>query len=631
MPKPSDYTPARRYVMQGVMMLILGASVALAAAVASSARRANRVELSPESVTRRDVTVRLPQGWEVRKDSKDPAVVVEAVEVATSEDDDPDAARTVAVRLERLPAPASTLQYLVNNYELPEADADGEGRGDGMLVDWLTPIPIAGRDGMMMTAERGSRPRRRGRRSTLRKEVIATVVLPSLRAVVVHLEGAGKADANDHAVVKQIAAAITVGNEPELGKPGEVVTLVDGIRFAAPRAFAPVPEPDTSRTDRRLWPAVTAGKTPGEIENRWQSIEVVGCLCPDFDAGDPKQAERARSTLATLLLVRDPRLRDATVTSVGNKVWRAEPPQAAEGGDVLRARAYLMTDPSGRALLAVIYGGLGRTDFDATWKDLAASVRFLPAADVATLEDVGTTEAARLRRSGYETLLADRDVQWWLWTRDDAYIGWSSTDFTARQLVGKKESRVRLDHGQRVSRVVHDFSYSDAGPRYESTVLREQSSPGERLQSTQQTTVIDGRLSTSYKQATGATTQLSAGDPPPPQFVPGALLPLVLGQLAREPMLLMTDSFPSREGIGPPQLLTLIIRPGDNTTRTAEGEATPMRCVTVQVNGVGALSRWYFRQSGELEIIEWPGGIRESVSDEKSVKNYFPKGDPLAP
>ena len=45
----------------------------------------------------------------------------------------------------------------------------------------------------------------------------------------------------------------------------------------------------------------------------------------------------------------------------------------------------------------------------------------------------------------------------------------------------------------------------------------------------------------------------------------------------------------------------------------------------------GAVSRWYFRQSGELETIEWPGGIRESVSDEKSVKNYFPKGDPLAP
>jgi hypothetical protein len=653
-PKPADDTPTRRYIMQAVMTLIFAATIALAAAVSSRQRRANRVELSADAVTARDVTVRLPQGWRAQPaDAKDPGLVVKAIEEFDADDDDADAdaARTVTVRVEHLPAPRSPLNHLLANVEAPLRGP----RGGRTIEEWLTPIPMAGYSGVMATSERGSRRRRGG---TVRKDVVAAVVLPSLRAVTVHLEGVGEADAHDRAVVKGIAGAITLAGEPALGKRGEVVTLPDGIRFTAPRRFAKVDDTDSTRTDRRLWLASTAAAdTVDELEGNWLTIETVGCLCPDFDASDPKQVDRAKATLATLLLVRDGSWHGANVTSIGNKTWRADAANADEG--IATARAFLMTHPSGRALLAIVRRGVGDADFDAPWRDLAATVQFLPAGDVASLEDLGASEAARLRRTGFDKLLPDRDLSWWLWTERDAYIGWSNLDFRppakpgasapGPDLIGKHQHHLRLPGAgdDRIAHLTHDFTYRDAAANYTSTITREQIHGDQRAKFTQQTALANNRLSMSFQPPdAAAATQIWNDDPAPPQFVPGALLPLVLGQLARDPMVLVTDTFPGRDGIGPAQPLTLIIRPGDppasatraavttsttSTTAAAAAAAAALRCVTVQVNGTGSVSRWYFRHTGELERVDWGAGLQQLASDESAVRNTFPKGDALAP
>ena len=631
MPKPSDYTPKRRLIMQVVMTLILVATVALAAAVGAAVRRAARVELSGESVTANDVTVRLPAGWRTRRVPNHPGVVVQAIEDGGDGNarggDRDDARRTVTVRVERLQAPVSPLQYLFAQFDF----ATDAARHNRDVDDPLATLPMAGQTGVTMTMLQGT-----GRRggAIARKDIVAAVVLPSQRGVAVHLEGPGDATANDRAVVREIAAAIRVANEPQLGAAGDVVTLVDGIRFTAPPGLAPVPQTDANRTDRRLWPTAPTPAKVADGERHWLAVETVGCLCPDFDPADPIQLERAKQTLATLLIARDTAWRGATVTSIGNKVWRAEPARSPEGGGAaLPARAFLRTDPSGRALLAVVRRGYGQEDFDPTWNQLAASVEFLEAADVANLEDVGAAEAARLRDTGYEKLLADRDVAWWLWTNGNTHIGWSNVDFPgSRGLVGRKESRLRVPAGDRVSRLTHDFSYRDLDPQYKATVARLMTGAARDQQWVQTTTLEGGKLAMSFKEGSGSTpVAVWQPAPPPANFVPGALLPLVLGELSRDPMLLSTDSFPGREGIGPPQPLQVIVRPGENTTRTAEGESSPMRCVTAQVNGTGAVSRWYFRKTGELESVDWSGGVQQVSSDQKVVQNNFPKDDVLAP
>ena len=615
--------------MQLVMVVILGGAIALAAAVGSRTRSKNRVELSAEPVTAKHVTVRLPQGWRTQPagagaaaGATDPGLVVEAVENVSSDGDplDSDAARTITVRIERLPTPLSPVEFLLTNFEMPLAGP----RQRRTPAEWLVMIPMAGHDdgGVMMTAERGSR--RRG--STLHKEVVAVAVLPSLRAVSVHLQGMGEADAQDQAIVRQVAAAISISNEPEPGKPGDSVTLADGIRFTAPRRLAPVPQTDPNRTDRLLWPAIhfPPDARPEHIEHQWLAVETVGCLCPDFDASDPKQVDRAKATMTTLLLVRDFLWRGANVRSIGPRTWRADPAKAEPGANDIPMRAFLRTDPSGRALLVVIRGGLAQSDFDSPWNEIAPTIQFQPAADIASLEDIGTSEAARLRKAGYEKLLADRDVEWWLWTSNDALIGWSSIEFdaAAKGIAGKKQSHLRTPDGDRVSHVTHDFSWHDVGPRYTSTITRELTGAADAVKSVQKTTIDGGKLSRSFDF--GGATTIWNPQPPPPQFVAGALLPLVLAQLGRDPMILQTDAFPGREGFGPPQPLTLIIRPGESGSSSS-------RCVTVQVNGAGSISRWYFRKTGELESVEWPGGIKQIASDQAVVKNNFPKESGMAP
>jgi hypothetical protein len=50
-------------MMQVVMVLLLGGTIALAAVVSRSARRANQVKLSTEPVSDRGISVFPPDGW----------------------------------------------------------------------------------------------------------------------------------------------------------------------------------------------------------------------------------------------------------------------------------------------------------------------------------------------------------------------------------------------------------------------------------------------------------------------------------------------------------------------------------------------------------------------------------------
>src|SRR5437763_931871 len=123
---------------------------------------------------------------------------------------------------------------------------------------------------------------------------------------------------------------------------------------------------DANRSDRRLWRLIPekAAKRGDQLEKSFVSIEVVGCLFPSNAQNDAKRADRARSALVTMLLLRDQQRRDAKVVEE-NGAWRADLPQVGEEQQ-FPSRAYLMPDPaSGRALLTVFTGGLaGGSSFD---------------------------------------------------------------------------------------------------------------------------------------------------------------------------------------------------------------------------------------------------------------------------
>jgi hypothetical protein len=383
---------------------------------------------------------------------------------------------------------------------------------------------------------------------------------------------------------------------------------------------------------RRL--QTTSGSSGEKFNENWTTAEVVGCLFPRLDPADPKRQERAASALRTMLLTREAGWRDAVVSDVDG-VWRAKRAIAVASGDQsFAATAYLLPDASGRALLAIFHGGWSNgAEFDELWKQLKSQTKFLPSSDIAQLEDAGTAEAGRLRREDPAKLIPDRDEQWWLWTdqSDRPHVGWSSLRWQAGKLAADVNLRMRGTAGE-IQRITGQWELRGElrDPRSYVIDVTGTQSQGERSITVQQkTTLQHNTLTISFRSAKSLVKEWRTA--PPPQYIPGALLTVILGQLQPGPMLLKTESFIDCQLVASPEPLTVTIRPGPTTTRKAEGDEHPMRCVTAEVNGAGRLSRWYFRSTGELECIELAGGVRCMPSDSKSIQFNFGKDGAMAP
>jgi hypothetical protein len=389
---------------------------------------------------------------------------------------------------------------------------------------------------------------------------------------------------------------------------------------------------DPLRTDRLLWRRLetSASRGAAKFDENWITAEVVGCLLPRLDPDDPKRQERAASALRTMLLSRDPAWRDAVVNEL-NGVWQAKREIAVASGDQsFGATAYLLPDASGRALLAIFHGGWSSgAEFDSLWKQLQGQIKFLPASDIAQLEDAGTAEAGRLRREDLAKLVSDRDEQWWLVTdnSDRPHVGWSSLRWQAGKLAADIDYRERGSSGE-IVRISGQWEVRD--PRSYVLDITGTQTQGERTITVQQKTVLQrNTLTTSYRSPRALVKEWKS--PMPPQFVPGALLQVLVGQLQPGPMLLKTESFIDCQLVATPEPLTVTIRPGPTTQRKAEGDDKPMRCVTAEVNGAGRVSRWYFNSTGELQYIELAGGLRCQPSDSKSIQFDFGKDGAMAP
>jgi hypothetical protein len=582
--------------MQAIMWGILGATIVLAAVVGSAARNASRVDLSPEPITLNEVSVRLPLTWRTRPRGEDPRVIAQAADPSREAQ-----GRSIRVLVDRVDAPISPLQYLVDRFGIGvDSSADDAGGPSEPIT-----LPIAGRTGILILGQRSDSPD-----AAAEKHLLACAVLPSNRVIVVHLQGVGSVDASDVMVVKQVATSAAVEHEPAVG--GNAVVLPGGVQLTAPAGLDVVQEIDPTVLKRCLWPGRAPTKSAEQFEREWTSVELVGCLFPRPAGNDANQrAQAAVKAFSTLLLVRDPGWRRAKIELAGENVWHAEIHRPSG----FYEHAYLVADAGGRALLAIFHPGFQSNQAPAIWSEIAPTIRFTGGSDLDALQDIGAAEASRLRRAGLERLLNDRDEQWWLWTDNSerAHFGWSHLNFTQR-LAANFETLRRRSDGE-VMGLTQTFSYRDLGMQYRSDV---KFSPSE---ATQSATVKGGQISVTSRGADGSVTQSTGAVPP--QFVPGAVLPLIMGNLEQRAMLLRTESFRMSDAVGAPELLTIIIRPVQQTKRIAQGEAEPMRCMSAEVNGSGVVSHWYFRRSGALELVEFPHGVQRTASDANTVQMHF--------
>src|SRR5947208_2927697 len=104
MPRPGEYTPARRNLMQAILWVILSVTIALAAMVTRSQRQAEHVELADE-ITSGNVSVRVPARWRAGpRGDADPRIIAQAAEAPPGEP-----GRTIRVLSDRIDQPMSPL------------------------------------------------------------------------------------------------------------------------------------------------------------------------------------------------------------------------------------------------------------------------------------------------------------------------------------------------------------------------------------------------------------------------------------------------------------------------------------------------------------------------------------------
>ncbi|MDQ3441232.1 MAG: hypothetical protein M3478_12870 [Planctomycetota bacterium] len=609
--------------MQATMWLVLGAAVGLAALVNHERRRSMRVELgSPAS--HGWLVVRLPKTWQQSASAeREDRIVARAIEP-----DEQGLGRTVTITRDRVTRPISPLEFLLtSNAQMLGLDLllaqDPQGGKD--LIESIT---VGGQPGILVRGVRT--PGRHGSGALPHKEIYGVTIVPSGHAIVVKLEGDRPAELSDVEIVKQLAGAIEISGQPALGQSGETVALDGGIRLNAPDGFRPVYENDANLLRRRLWPDGDA--------MRWTAAELIPCLLAPAENHDETMAIKA------LAAVHDPELRDAVVAPDGPRRWRIT---RSTTDTPFTTRGYLVADELGdagaitgvsprRALMAFFYGGTsGDTGdaaaTDAAWDALARSASFVGKTNFGALLDAGKDEVARIRKESLPKLLGTSGTQWWLWFDEGERrnVGWTMDGWTLNRVndplspkASAGESRTILHHfaGGREE----TFTTWDGELRtYNSRTLVTLSLPAAAAEPVRRLASVAGDKMVISTSSRGQKLAEGSG-PMPPEFISGAWLPLLIGKLSHDAMILKVESYPVRERVGAPVPMTLIIQRVTEQPAPAEPDGTPLRVLSVQINGASEASRWYIRPNGEVRRVTFARGLYRHPSDEQTVEFTFP-------
>jgi hypothetical protein len=590
----------RHLLMQGVLVLVLLCAVGLAALVTRRVRMGMRVELA-EARTHGRLIVRLPAKWVVTTASVERGDEVDAEEPPG----DQQPGRRLRILRQRSDGLIPPMGHLFRS-----------GRVKAEALRWLVEgregfeaanVEVAGWPGRMVTMLASPRA------GVVHKDLIACAVLPDSQAVVVHLEGVGPVDASDRELVRQMSENVSLAfvNRAPRAK-GREITLVDGVVVRVPAHYLEVPIDDVNQHQRQLLLDGTGG-------GGWVAIDLAACV---FFEGEKDEA------LLAMLAARDANWRSGAVKRLDARTMMVERVDAGAGttpaGVNFPARAYLRSHDDGRALMVVMRGGLrdGRL-LDSAWESIASGVRFEGRKDFSALLANGAEAAASIGRRGLGQLLSPKGaLSWWMWDygeNADKEL-WSQSRWEV-EWRGEGDAAVANVTGKRTSRPSDVYAtdtqfeqeWSAAGDlsKYTVTTHREvrRAAGGTFGRPTlEQRVTVDGSRMSLYCAGGPGQVEMER----PAQYVPGAVLPLVLRELAEKPSLIKTESFVGVETVAGPGLLTLMVTRLDASAPTRPDEkGVPLDCVSVGVSGSGVVSRWYYtHDSAELRFVDFEGRMK---------------------
>jgi hypothetical protein len=589
-------------MMQGIMWIILGATIGLAALVSHHRRSAFEVKLSPP-ITYRSVTVQLPKGWKLTKNPDElSSTLMTADESADSSDEDEESGgRTIRIVREPLGTYRTPLEFALTRLA-PGGHRAGEH------------LPIAGLPGELQVQRRDMTPKSlqqilaHGGLVPAKTLCIATVG-NSGRGLAVELEGTGEPESHDIDLIKRIAATIKIADEPPLTEAPEIV-LGNDVHVPVPDLFATVKQDDPLLTARLMRTKSASGVM--------RSIMVAPMVMLPKDT---------RETVHSAVALFDYNFEDADVRQEEGGAWRADIDATAR--EVLPMRAFVL-GKNGAGVIAVFRGGEDDAWIDDAWRAMREKLVFPQETDVSDLLASGATEAKRVAETGLKKLLPEtNDEQWWLVCIQSADhpMGWRK--LTPGGTTWNLQQRVQFERQMQETMLkwkgAMDLKSYSASQKFDVTDLREET-PEARIPRGVTVALSNGKID---------LTPLPAKNPisftAPTDFIPGAWLPLILPKLSDHPMIVRTDSSIEYAHVKNTDLLTVTVRPEPDVKRTADDGATPVKCVSLEFSGSGEKMRFFFRPDGTLESADSPQSIRLLHSDEREINTSFSRIDAMKP
>ncbi|MDP9174727.1 MAG: hypothetical protein M3O30_12790 [Planctomycetota bacterium] len=581
----SWYFPRWRYVvMQCIMWIALGATLGLAGYLDHRIRSALYVSLG-NPIVDGPITVQLPVGWKLsNRLGEGGASIHVAVEPNSL------SSRTLTVirhRVSRLMSPVEYMHLsglLVGVQQETPPDPFMIDGWPGQLVGWLTPQIFAGKPSQIEVAACG-------------------VVLPDRDVVIIRFQRQGMLDSSDTRLLRQISQSVHVsGMDPV---PDSSCSWPDGTTVSAPANFVVYPKQDLLRNDRMM-----VSESP---EGDWVSARFVPLLLSaDQTPSSLRQMIAADAQLDSRDTLDSQQWLSAEVIADGtDNRWRIEPQEVANV--LLRRRAYVVSGPGSRAMLVILTVVYSRNDdtLDQTWNQFVDRIHF---GDKAELRgqlrggaEVATSQMPKLPRGD----------QWWIWSRDGAPIGWTHrlADPDANK-VGQ-EMEIRNWEGS-YTHVAQAWGWGSKTTAPWAQVERDDAEP-DRM----------GRFAATFLERTRKTDDVitlldmapivpspSGTFPGSAPFVLGGAFPQQLAVLPNQPAAFWTDRFPGVQ-------TELLTSPVLLLARPAESDNKELRCIEVEINGTGQLSRWYFAAAGVFDHADLANGLTLQPAAQDEVESTF--------
>ncbi|MCY2952332.1 MAG: hypothetical protein NTU53_10185 [Planctomycetota bacterium] len=583
----SPLPPRLRPLLLPVFLLLtLALTLLLAYALQSHLQHQQQVQLSPPQNLGLFI-LRPPRSWLARS-SPDALILEEPPSRSRLR-------RRIEISLARSPAFLSPLEYLARTGDLPLKDASAllSTQPSSTPLPSIQRITIANSPAILISQTRLFRsPNHQTPYQS--RQILAATLLPSNHAILLRLEGPGPATTADESLLKRVAESLALPDQPPIASAPQLELATD-IRLTLPTNLQSFPTNDRFHASRTF----IAADSPGYLAVN---------LTPVLSLSKEPAAD-----LLSMLMVRDPAFHPTPVRQLDSNTFCC----LRRPEDIFPAIAYLRVNPDGRALLAEFRwntpGSSSAADIafvNSLWQQIATGLQFPTDTQIQSLLHAGSAALKQLP-TDLATLLPTTppNPDRWQWY-DDALprTAFSAAEYTLDSttiFASHDIDRSPLSSGfarelsnWQLARdgSAYTYAYTYATIRAASTTVLSQ----ETHLTKRKLTSIVRQDAESLAQATGPATNL---------YIPGLILPLALGRLPFQPMILQTESIPSPDPLASALPLLIFLEPAFDEPRSLPDEKEPMRCWSVRIIANGLSSRWYYDTQGRLESITFAGGL----------------------